>query len=134
MSGNFLSGRYSQRIGIDRMITAGNMLAAFGAMAMLVVGLTGMLSPFSLFGFMLFVTLGNGLTIPNATAAAISVLPKTIGAAAGLSGFAQMVIGASASQITGAVQEDTPLIALWMMAVSAILAAVVHQVTSRSPS
>ncbi len=131
MTGNFLSGRYSQRIGIDRMISIGNVLAMAGAMAMLMAGLGGWLAPVSLFGFMLFVTLGNGLTVPNGTAAAISVLPHTIGAAAGLSGFVQMTIGASASQFTGALQQSTPLVALWVMAVSSLLAALAHHVTSR---
>ena len=129
MTGNFLSGRFSQRVGVDRMISIGNMLAVFGAMAMLMSGLTGNLQPATLFGFMLFVTLGNGLTIANGTAAVVSVLPGTIGAAAGLSGFAQMAIGASASQFTGAMQQNFGLIALWVMAISAVLALVSHLVT-----
>lgn len=131
MTGNFLSGRYSQVVGIDRMITIGNGLAVFGALTMLGVGLTGMLSPLTLFGPMLLVTLGNGLTIPNGTAAAVSVLPKTVGAAAGLSGFAQMAIGAAASQVTGSLQGGMPLAGLWIMAVAAVLAVIVHQVMRR---
>jgi DHA1 family bicyclomycin/chloramphenicol resistance-like MFS transporter len=131
MTGNFLSGRYSQTIGIDRMMTAGNVLAMCGTAAMVTFAVTGYLSSASLFGAMLLVTLGNGLTIPNGTAAAISVLPKSIGAAAGLSGFAQVAIGACASQFTGSMQQTVPLIALWVMLVSAALALVSHQVNSR---
>lgn len=134
MTGNFVSGRYSQRIGIDRMITTGNMLSMIGAVAMLGFGAAGSLNPMTLFGPMLLVTLGNGLTIPNATAAAISVLPRNIGAAAGLSGFAQMTIGASASQLTGTLQQATPLAALWIMAVSAVLALSVSFFTRQSGS
>ncbi len=127
ITGNFLSGRYSQTIGIDRMITIGNGLAVVGAVTMLGAGLAGILSPVTLFGPMLLVTLGNGLTIPNGTAAAVSVLPKTIGAAAGLSGFTQMAIGAAASQVTGSLQGTTPLVALWIMAAAAVLASLTHQ-------
>lgn len=131
MTGNFLSGRYSQRIGIDRMITVGNGLAVVGTVLMLAFALAGELSPLTLFGPMLLVTLGNGLVIPNGTAAAISVLPKTIGAAAGLSGFTQIAIGAAASQFTGTWQGSSPLAALWVMAAAAILAGVVHQFMRR---
>lgn len=131
MTGNFLSGRYSQAIGIDRMITVGNSLAVAGTLIMLGFAISGALSPITLFFPMLLVTLGNGLVIPNGTAAAISVLPKTIGAAAGLSGFAQIAIGATASQFTGAWQGTSPLAALWLMAAAAILAGVAHQIMSR---
>lgn len=131
MTGNFLSGRYSQRVGIDRMITVGNALAVAGTLVMLGFALAGALTPVSLFCPMLLVTLGNGLVIPNGTAAAISVLPKTIGAAAGLSGFTQIAIGATASQFTGAWQGSSPYAALWVMAAAAVLAGVAHQVMSR---
>jgi hypothetical protein len=42
-----------------------------------------------------------------------------------------MTIGASASQLTGTLQQATPLIALWIMAVSAVLAVISHQWTVR---
>ncbi len=131
MSGNFLSGRYSQRIGIDRMIAVGNGLAIAGTLVMLTAAIIGTLSPLSLFVPMLIVTLGNGMTIPNGTAAAISVLPRTIGAAAGLSGFAQVTIGAIASQATGSLQGTIPLAALWVMAAAAVLAGLSHQYMMR---
>jgi len=126
MTGNFLSGRYSQKFGIDRMIAIGNGLAITGSLIMLTAGLAGALTPFTLFAPMLLVTLGNGLTIPNGTAAAISVLPGTIGAAAGLSGCAQMTIGATASQVSGIVQGTAPLASLWIMTAAAICAGLTH--------
>ncbi len=131
MTGNFLSGRYSQRVGIDRMIGIGNGLALVGTLTMLLFGTLGTLTPITLFGPMLFVTLGNGLTIPNGMAAAISVLPRTVGAAAGLSGFSQIGIGAAASQLTGAAQGTFSIATLWVMFAGAILAGVVHHVMLR---
>ena len=53
ITGNFLSGRYSERIGIDRMIFAGNTFAIAGAFAMLAFALAGNLTPATLFGSML---------------------------------------------------------------------------------
>lgn len=127
MTGNFLSGRYSETVGIDRMISIGNSLAIVGTCAMLGFALTGHLAPLTLFAPMLLVTLGNGLTIPGGTAAAISVLPGTIGIAAGVSGFVQTGTGALASQLSGHLQGTAPLAALWIMAASAILAGIVHR-------
>ncbi len=131
MTGNFLSGRYSQRIGIDRMIAIGNALAIAGTLIMLIAAVSGALAPLTLFAPMLIVTLGNGMTVPNGTAAAISVLPKTIGAAAGLSGFAQIAIGAVASQVTGVLQGVAPITALWVMFACAVLAGLCHQIMTR---
>ena len=126
MTGNFLSGRFAETVGIDRMITIGNTLAIIGTVTILTFALSGNLSPATLFGPMLLVTLGNGLTIPSGTAAAISVLPGTIGVAAGVSGFAQMAVGASASQLTGHLQGTWPLVAAIIMAASAIAAGAAH--------
>ena len=113
------------------MIGIGNGLALVGSLGMLLFGTLGTLTPITLFGPMLLVTLGNGLTIPNGMAAAISVLPRTIGAAAGLSGFSQIGIGAAASQLTGSLQGNSPLVVLWIMFAGAILAGVVHNVMLR---
>lgn len=49
----------------------------------------------SFFGFMCFVSLGNGLTIPNATTGMLSVRPPLAGAASGL-GSANMIGGGAA--------------------------------------
>jgi DHA1 family bicyclomycin/chloramphenicol resistance-like MFS transporter len=126
MTGNFLSGRYAETVGIDRMIGIGNLLAIIGAVLMLTFAMSGNLAPVTLFGPMLLVTLGNGLTIPGGTAAAISVLPGTIGVAAGVSGFTQTALGAAASQLTGHLQGTWPLVATIIMAASAITAGAVH--------
>ncbi len=129
MTGNFISGRYSQRIGIEKMVSIGNFVTIAGAGIMLAFGASGNLSPVTLFGPMLICTFGNGLVIPNATAAAISVLPGTIGAAAGISGFMQVAFGASMSQLSGVLQGGAPLAGLWIIAASAVLAGVAHHAT-----
>lgn len=128
MTGNYLSGRYSQLIGIDRMMTYGNLLSLTGTSLMLAAALSGALTPLTLFVPMVVVTLGNGLTIPNGTAAAISVLPGTIGAAAGLSGFAQVSIGAAASQFTGSLQGTSPMASIYVIVTAALLAGLTHQI------
>jgi MFS transporter, DHA1 family, multidrug resistance protein len=124
--GNFLSGRYTQRVGIDRMIMFGCLVTAIGGAACLAAAIGDMLSPATLFLPMAFAALGNGLTIPNGTAGAISVNPRLTGAAAGWSGFAQMAMGAAASQLVGMLQGQWPLAIFWFMGVASVLALIVH--------
>lgn len=127
MAGNFLSGRYSQRLGTDRMVSIGNIVTLAAAFLCLAAAVSGHLSPATLFGPMMVAALGNGLTIPNGTAGAISVDASAIGAAAGLAGFLQMGLGAAASQLVGAVQDANPFFVFWSMAAAAALAALTHR-------
>jgi len=126
MIGNFLTGRYSQAIGIDRMITFGNLLTLAGGLVCLVAAILGLLSPATLFLPMALAAFGNGMTIPNGTAGAISVDPVMVGTAAGVAGFLQMGTGAAASQLVGSVQEGFPLAVFWYMAAASLLAALAH--------
>jgi MFS transporter, DHA1 family, multidrug resistance protein len=131
MTGNFLSGRYSQRVGTDRMITIGNIIALVATLCGLAAAVSGAMSPVTLFVPMLFAALGNGLTIPNATAGAISVNASVVGAAAGLAGFMQMGVGAGAAQLVGVLQDGAPFAVVWVMAAGAAIAALIHHVTLR---
>ncbi len=126
MAGNFLSGRYSERFGNDRMIRAGNLITLVGAFAMLSFALAGATHPASLFVPMLICTLGNGLVMPNGITAAISLDPRIIGAAAGLAGFIQMVFAASTSQIVGAIQGDWTNAGFYVIAAASVFAALTH--------
>ena len=133
MTGNFLSGRFTQRIGIDRMMLAGNCVTLLGGLLCLAAAVIGVLSPTTLFVPMAFAAFGNGLTIPNGTAGAISVDPRLIGAAAGWAGFAQMACGAAASQLVGSLQNQWPFAVFWFMAGASILALANHMAsTSRT--
>src|SRR6185503_13324410 len=113
MFGNFLSGRYTIRVGIDRMMLAGNILTLIGGMLCFAAAMADFLSPLSIFVPMAVAALGNGLTIPNGTTAAISVDLRKTGAAAGLSGFLQMGCGALASQLVGSLQDSWPTALFW---------------------
>ena len=131
MIGNFLSGRYTQTVGIDRMILAGNVVTLCGGLLCLAAAITGFLSPATLFMPMSLAAFGNGLTIPNGTAGAISVDPRMTGAAAGWSGFTQMGFGAAASQLVGSLQTNQPFAVFWFMAVASMLALSIHWLALR---
>jgi DHA1 family bicyclomycin/chloramphenicol resistance-like MFS transporter len=124
--GNYVSGRYSARIGINRMVLWGCIICAAGTLPSLVIELAGHSTPFTFFGIMALVGLGNGMTIPNATAGALSVRPHLAATASGLSGALMLGIGAALSSLAGVlVQLDAGTAALLLqMCVSAILAIV----------
>jgi MFS transporter, DHA1 family, multidrug resistance protein len=101
--GNFISGRFSESQGIRRMIIMGTLIALSGcAMPFLLFPTLGVNS-LALFGPMLLVGIGNGMALPNATAAAVSVRPEAAGAASGLMGALQTAFGAILSSICGIV-------------------------------
>ncbi len=120
-AGNYLSGRFSARFGINRMILWGAIIVTFGMGLSILTFAAGYGSALSFFGFMTFVGLGNGLTIPNATAGALSVRPHLAGTASGLSGAIMLGGGAALSQLAGVLltPETGAWPLLWMMFLSA---------------
>lgn len=105
MIGNFVTGRFGQRIGSIRLVFVGTLISA-GAMSIgLYFALVGPWNPLTLFIPIAVSAIGNGLTIPGATAAALSVRPDLAGTAAGISGAAQLGMGAVGAVVTGLVVE-----------------------------
>ena len=101
MIGNFVSGRYSERVGVRYMVFGGAMVTLAGPLATWLANASGQFGIAALFLPMLLVGIGNGMTIPNATAGAISVRPDAAGAASGLLGSIQIGLGALASIVAG---------------------------------
>ena len=118
-AGNYISGRFSVRYGINRMILAGTIITTAGlAVGALITGL-GYGSAAVFFGFSTFVGLGNGLTIPNANAGLLSVRPHLAGTASGLGGAFMIGGGAAMSVLAGIVLDGAatslPLFLLMMI-------------------
>ncbi|MEE8271123.1 MAG: multidrug effflux MFS transporter [Alphaproteobacteria bacterium] len=129
MAGNFMSGRGSVRLGIDRMIGMGVGFSLLGGLTMLALALVGFMTPMALFGPMVLYAIGNGLTIPNGIAGAISVHPRIAGAASGLAGFLQMAIGAGASALVGHLVAESQLPLAVMIFSAALCAMFAHLFT-----
>ena len=114
--GNFLSGRYSVRIGIDRMMLWGAGLTLGGLVLAFALSVSGMHSPGIFFGFMTLVGLGNGMVLPNANAGMLSVRPHLAGTASGLGGAVMLGGGAGIAWFAGAIlgpgSTESPLLAL----------------------
>ncbi|MEM8740867.1 MAG: multidrug effflux MFS transporter [Pseudomonadota bacterium] len=124
MAGNFLTGRYTQRLGLDRMMMLGTLVAVVSLLLACLLNAWGALHPLAFFIPVMGMGLGNGLTMPNASAGSVSVRPHLAGSASGLSGTLMVGGGAVISAATGMfLGEDVsawPL--LLMMTASAVLA------------
>ncbi len=129
MSGNFTASRLSQRFGVDAMIVIGIVFQLIGAgLTALLVATMPEAGPAIIFLPQLVISFGNGLLLPNAIAGAISVRPQAAGAAAGMTGFAQMAIGAASTQIVSIAlaggKSAMPM--AWMMVIVAVATGVAY--------
>ena len=128
--GNFLSGRFSTKIGLDKMIFLGVTTALFGVSISLTISFLDHGSVLSFFGLMTLVGLGNGMSIPNATAAMMSINPKLAGTAAGLGSAIMIGGGAGLSAIANFIlihgSSEIPLIMLMWTSVFCGLCSVAY--------
>ena len=125
-TGNFISGRYTVRFGIDAMILYGLNIILIGMTSSVILSYLGYGSVESFFGFMVFVGLGNGLCIPNATAGMLSIRPHLAGVASGLGGSISIAGGAGLSTVAGAIlvpgsTEMPLLILMWASSLAGVI-------------
>ncbi|MBO6784273.1 MAG: multidrug effflux MFS transporter [Alphaproteobacteria bacterium] len=107
--GTVLSSRFTERIGLDRMIRWGSAGAALSAIAIPALLLAGFITPWAIFAPGFFMGTCHGLAMPNAQAGAVSVNPRIAGSASGLVMFLQMTIGAGFGQIAGMLPHASPV-------------------------
>lgn len=121
MSGNVLTGRLTQRLGLDRMLKLGVGVNFPAGLIMLALASLGVLHPLALFLPMALIALGNGLCQPNATAGAVATNPRLAGSAAGLLGMVQMLSAAVTTFLIGTVDASTSLPLATLMAATLAL-------------
>ena len=109
MFGNFAAGRWSARFGVDFMVRAGVAVTVAGA----AVGIGWILleparGPEVIMVPQMIIGFASGFMLPSALAGAVSVRPQAAGAAAGITGFMQMGLGAATSQLIGHLLDGAP--------------------------
>lgn len=123
MAGNFFAGRYSVRLGMNKMVLIGTTVTTIGLAALALVTAAGLSSAVMFFGLTLTMGLGNGIALPSANAGILSVRPDLAGTASGLGGAIMVGGGAALAALAGAVlppgSTEMPLILL-MLASSAL--------------
>lgn len=120
--GNFLSGRYSIRVGINNMAIIGTTVIILGLGTSLALSLMGINKAIFFFGFCIFLGLGNGIALPNVTAGLLSVRPHLAGTASGLGSALMVGGGAALAQFAGGMLDiKTGTLPLqWLMFLTAI--------------
>ena len=115
--GNFITARSAVRFGINRLVLWGGIMIFAGITTSAIITMLGHANAYTFFGFMCFVGLGNGMTIPNATAGSLSVRPHLAGTASGLGGALMLGGGAALSAFAGMMLKPGvgPLPLLFMM-------------------
>lgn len=100
--GNFIAGRFAERIGVLRLILLGSCLLLVPIPILISLFGAGLESAAAFFFPMFLVGLSNGITLPGAVAGAISARPDIAGTASGLMGSLQTGVGAAFSAIAAA--------------------------------
>lgn len=101
MTGSHLAARYSARFRVSTTVIAGRILTCAGLLAGLILSLSGVTHVAAFFGPCVFIGLGNGLTMPGATAGALAVRPDLAGTAAGLTAALTLAGGAMVASVSG---------------------------------
>jgi len=114
MTGNYVARHFNKALGLDRLIALGAGIGVTGICLALLLQLLGFNQPLALFLPIALATFGNGITLPNAQAAAINEFPKLAGS--GLTGFLQMGFSAVAAQFVAVIYNGTvyPLLLLML--------------------
>ncbi len=99
--GNFLSGRFAARVGVNRMMLLGALVSTAGLVALVLVTAFGAVTPAWFFGLVITLGLGNGISLPSANAGMLSVRPHLAGSASGLGGAFMIGGGAALSALAG---------------------------------
>ncbi|MFZ1347750.1 MAG: Bcr/CflA family efflux MFS transporter [Tabrizicola sp.] len=127
-AGNFLAGRYSVRLGMNRMILIGCIVTTVGMALLALLTLLGLSGPTTFFGLTIFMGLGNGICLPNANAGLLSVRPELAGTASGLGGAILIGGGAALAAFAGVLlgpgSTEMPLILLMLASSAASVVAI----------
>jgi DHA1 family bicyclomycin/chloramphenicol resistance-like MFS transporter len=109
MCGSLLSGRFTHRLGLDRMIGWGTLLGVGAALLLVVLTAFGPAHWVVVVGPVSLLFMAVGLVLPNSSAGAIGPFPQMAGTASSLMGFLQTGIGAIAGIVVGHALNGTAL-------------------------
>ena len=130
MIGNFLAGRYSARVGADRMIILGSVGSLAGRpCCRLVLMLAGSWTPLATCSCPpASAPSRRAWRCPTRRRRSSASIPQAAGTASGLGGFLQMGLAAVVAQIVGSIQDGTPYpmaIGMSLCAAAALISALV---------
>ena len=107
--GNWSVGRLGLRHDAHWMVVLGVGLTAAGSAAALAFAVLGFMHPLWIFLPIAVLAYGQGLALPNVTAAAVSLTPHHAGVASSLVGFLQQMVAPGCVELLGDYSTDMPL-------------------------
>ncbi|MHA1554008.1 MAG: multidrug effflux MFS transporter [Alphaproteobacteria bacterium] len=107
-TGNFISGRFTERLGTHFMIQGGNAIVVAAITFMLACFVAGYVNIWTMFVPVAWLGLGNGMSLPSVIAGSMSVRPDLAGTASGLAGSLQFGTGALSAVLVGAALSIAP--------------------------
>lgn len=139
MAGSFLASRLATLGTPIRLMLAGRLVACGGMLLGMAILASGIVSPLAFFGCTICIGIGDGLTMPNSNAGAMSVVPRLAGGAAGITGALTLGAGAVLSTLAGYLLAEDPdpsvlLSLLFLAAFAGLVAAAVAGVLERRRS
>jgi DHA1 family bicyclomycin/chloramphenicol resistance-like MFS transporter len=128
--GNALTTRLVRRMPIGALMVGSNLVSVASTLAFLAAVLFDRLSVPVAIATMFLFTVGAGMASPAALTKAVGVKPNMIGSAAGLYGFAQMIIGALCTSLAG-LGRDPALAAGTVLAAAGVVGQVAFWIALR---
>ncbi len=107
--GNFLTSKFSQIVGQQRLMMLGHFITIGGVCLMLLIALAGVKTALSFSLPLLLVGLGHGLLMPGALANTVGAVPALAGAAAAVAGLMQQLLGGVGGYLGGLKDDQGPV-------------------------
>lgn len=120
--GNLTVARATHIFGPERMMLLGNLFLLTGIVTLGSLALMDVAHPAAVFLPTMLVTYGNGLVLPHSMALAIQTDRQAGGAASGLIGFSQMMVGSIGSYIVSRLPGETAVPMAAMMLCCGLIA------------
>ncbi|WFM71452.1 multidrug effflux MFS transporter [Halomonas sp. CKK8] len=125
-SGTLFSGRYSHRLGRDRLLLLATLLCALAGTTMAGLAIAGLHEPWAVIGPHILFLFGFGIVMPQSMAGALAPNPQCAGSASSLFGFLQMTIAALGGTLVGQFHDGTSRTMAIAIALGGIVALVAY--------
>jgi DHA1 family bicyclomycin/chloramphenicol resistance-like MFS transporter len=126
-SGSLVCTRIAVRLGLDRMIRIGMVIALLAASVLILALLTGNIAAGLIFLPMGVLTFGRGFVQPNAQSGAVSSVVTNRGTASGMMGFIQLMLASSVSQLMPLLLAQGIIYVFGAVILLLVLAALAHR-------
>ncbi len=120
ITGSTIGSRIVRRVGIDRMVRGGTLLMLAAGLVLGAFALQGTRHPLAVVVPMFFYMMAFMMTMPPASAGALTPFPKIAGSASSLLSFCQFVVASTAALIVGATFDGTARPMMLMIAGASI--------------